>query len=153
VTSDEKAETTRIEEPRGKRLAFLSLAALGVVYGDIGTSPLYAIRECFHGIYAIEVTRANILGVLSLVLWALLIVVTLKYLSYIMRADNRGEGGVIALTALISPQRRTRSGRILLLGALGLFGASLLYGDGMITPSRASPSRRPFSRPTLSRSR
>jgi KUP system potassium uptake protein len=135
VTSDEKAETTRTEEPRGRRLAFLSLAALGVVYGDIGTSPLYAIRECFHGIYAIEVTRANILGVLSLVLWALLIVVTLKYLSYIMRADNRGEGGVIALTALISPQRRTRSGRILLLGALGLFGASLLYGDGMITPA------------------
>ena len=135
MTSDEKAETTRTEEPRGRRLAFLSLAALGVVYGDIGTSPLYAIRECFHGIYAIEVTRANILGVLSLVLWALLIVVTLKYLSYIMRADNRGEGGVIALTALISPQRRTRSGRILLLGALGLFGASLLYGDGMITPA------------------
>jgi KUP system potassium uptake protein len=135
VTSEGHAESTRTEEARGKRLAFLSLAALGVVYGDIGTSPLYAIRECFHGTYAIEVTRANILGVLSLVLWALLIVVTIKYLSYIMRADNRGEGGVIALAALISPQRRTSSGRILVLGALGLFGASLLYGDGMITPA------------------
>ncbi len=131
----EESESFRAEGPQGKRLAFLSLAALGVVYGDIGTSPLYAIRECFHGTYAIEVTRANILGVLSLVFWALLIVVTLKYLSCILRADNRGEGGVIALTALISPQMRTRSGRILVLGALGLFGASLLYGDGMITPA------------------
>ena len=120
---------------RGGRLAFLSLAALGVVYGDIGTSPLYAVRECFHGAYAIEVSRANILGVLSLIFWALLIVVTLKYLSYILRADNRGEGGVIALTALISPRRRTRPGRILFLGGLGLFGASLLYGDGAITPA------------------
>ncbi len=135
VTTPEKAEKNRAEEVRGKRLAFLSLAALGVVYGDIGTSPLYAVRECFHGTYAIEVNRANILGVLSLILWALLIVVTVKYLSYILRADNRGEGGVIALTALISPQRRTRSGRVLFLGALGLFGASLLYGDGMITPA------------------
>jgi KUP system potassium uptake protein len=135
VSTGNQAESTRGEQARGKRLAFLSLAALGVVYGDIGTSPLYAIRECFHGTYAIEVTPDNIVGVLSLVLWALLIVVTIKYLSYIMRADNRGEGGVIALTALISPQKRTRSGRILLLGALGLFGASLLYGDGMITPA------------------
>lgn len=132
---DNETEDARPEEARGKRLAFLTLAALGVVYGDIGTSPLYAIRECFHGTYAIDLNRANILGVLSLVLWALLIVVTLKYLTYILRADNRGEGGVIALTALISPQKRTRSGRILLLGALGLFGASLLYGDGMITPA------------------
>ncbi len=135
MTQDEHAGGSGSEEARGKRLAFLSLAALGVVYGDIGTSPLYAIRECFHGTYAIEVTRANILGVLSLVFWALLIVVTIKYLSYILRADNRGEGGVIALTALISPQKRTGSGRILFLGAIGLFGASLLYGDGMITPA------------------
>jgi len=135
VTTAEETDQTQPVDPRGGRLAFLSLGALGVVYGDIGTSPLYAIRECFHGTYAIEVNRANILGVLSLVLWALLIVVTVKYLSYILRADNRGEGGVIALTALISPQRRSRSGRILFLGALGLFGASLLYGDGMITPA------------------
>jgi KUP system potassium uptake protein len=135
VTTAGESDQAQIVEPRGRRLAFLSLAALGVVYGDIGTSPLYAIRECFDGTYAIETNRANILGVLSLVLWALLIVVTVKYLSYILRADNRGEGGIIALTALISPQRRTRSGRILFLGALGLFGASLLYGDGMITPA------------------
>jgi len=135
AVTGEESEDARVEEPRGKRLAFLSLAALGVVYGDIGTSPLYALRECFHGTYAIEVNRANILGVLSLVFWALLIVVTLKYLTFILRADNHGEGGVIALTALISPKKRTRSRHILLLGGLGLFGASLLYGDGMITPA------------------
>jgi hypothetical protein len=81
VTSEQQHDSAGSDEARGKRLAFLSLAALGVVYGDIGTSPLYAIRECFHGTYAIEVTRGNILGVLSLVLWALLIVVTIKYLS------------------------------------------------------------------------
>lgn len=131
----EETEGGDLKKPQGRRLALLSLAALGVVYGDIGTSPLYAIRECFHGTYAIEVNPTNVLGVLSLVFWALMIVVTVKYLLYILRADNRGEGGVIALTALISPQKRTGSGRILLLGALGLFGASLLYGDGMITPA------------------
>ncbi len=111
------------------------MAALGVVYGDIGTSPLYAIRECFYGEYGIPVTTDNVLGVLSLVLWALIIVVTAKYLTFILRADNNGEGGVIALTALVRPEGRRRRGLSFVLVTLGLFGASLLYGDGMITPA------------------
>ncbi|MCG6925665.1 MAG: potassium transporter Kup [Acidobacteria bacterium] len=113
----------------------LCLAALGVVYGDIGTSPLYAIRECFYGEYGIEPSRANVLGVLSLVFWSLLLVVSGKYLTFILRADNNGEGGVIALLALVRPERRTRNRQRLALVAVGLFGASLLYGDGMITPA------------------
>lgn len=114
---------------------FLSLAALGVVYGDIGTSPLYAIRECFHGEYGIAVTPANILGVLSLMFWALMLIVSIKYLLFIMRADNRGEGGVIALTALVSGRRKPAGHRRWIFLGVGLFAASLLYGDGMITPA------------------
>lgn len=118
-----------------KHLATLSLAALGVVFGDIGTSPLYAIRECFHGEYSIPVTTDNVLGVLSLLVWAILIIVTLKYLTFIMKADNEGEGGILALTSLIiSHSKKNRSQRWFLVG-IGLFGASLLYGDGMITPA------------------
>ena len=127
--------TAEADAPTGKRLARLCLAALGVVYGDIGTSPLYAIRECFFGEYAIPVTTHNVLGVLSLVLWALIIVVTVKYLSFILRADNNGEGGVIALLALVLPHGKSRRGLTFVLVTLGLFGASLLYGDGMITPA------------------
>ena len=117
-----------------RRLAKLSLAALGVVFGDIGTSPLYAIRECFHGDYGIPVTPGNVLGVLSLMFWALILIVTLKYLTFVVRADNHGEGGVIALTALLRHVQiapRYRAG----LAAIGLFAACLLYGDGMITPA------------------
>jgi KUP system potassium uptake protein len=127
------------EQPRGRRLAVLSLAALGVVYGDIGTSPLYAVRECFHGEFGVEPTPANVLGVLSLVFWALAIVVSVKYLTFVLRADNHGEGGVIALAALIRPARTEGDGagatgrKALLL--VGLFAAALLYGDGMITPA------------------
>lgn len=111
------------------------LAALGVVYGDIGTSPLYALRECFRGPHAVEPTGANVLGVLSLVTWSLIVVISVKYLILIMRADNQGEGGILALLALVSrPVPAARTGpRLLLL--LGLFGAALLYGDGMITPA------------------
>jgi KUP system potassium uptake protein len=118
---------------RTSRLPFLILAALGVVYGDIGTSPLYALRECFTGPHAIDVTQANVLGVLSLITWSLVIVVSVKYLLFVMRADNAGEGGILALVALV----RTRGGRGGRAGliALGLFGAALLYGDGMITPA------------------
>jgi len=123
------------EEPAGKRLALLSLAALGVVYGDIGTSPLYAIRECFHGEYGIDPTPENVLGVLSLMFWALVLVVSVKYLSLVMRADNRGEGGVIALTALVSHPANLPRGSGLVFVGFGLFAASLLYGDGMITPA------------------
>ncbi len=124
--------------PTGKRLAFLSLAALGVVYGDIGTSPLYALKECFRSEYGIAPTQANVYGVLSLLVWTLIVVVCVKYLVFIMRADNRGEGGILALLALImqdttAPNRRRRP-RVWL-AALGIFGAALLYGDGMITPA------------------
>ena len=85
----------------GRRLARLSIAALGVVFGDIGTSPLYAIRECFHGEYGIAVSPANVLGVLSLMFWSLVMIVTFKYLIFVFRADNQGEGGGMVLTALI----------------------------------------------------
>jgi KUP system potassium uptake protein len=123
------------ESLSGRKLAAVSLAALGVVFGDIGTSPLYAIRECFHGEYGIAVTQGNVLGVLSLVFWALLLVVSLKYLVFIMRADNDGEGGVLALTALVRPKRGVRGVAQWALVAMGLFAACLLYGDGMITPA------------------
>lgn len=117
------------------KLFRLSLAALGVVFGDIGTSPLYAVRECFHGDYGIAATPANILGVLSLMFWALMMIVSVKYLAFVLTADNHGEGGVIALTALIRPRTaRTRATRWILV-AMGLFAACLLYGDGMITPA------------------
>jgi KUP system potassium uptake protein len=122
--------------PRSPReLGALSLAALGVVYGDIGTSPLYAMRECVSGAHGVPPTPENVLGILALVTWALILVVTLKYLFFIMRADNDGEGGILALYALIMPRRETVSGSATaLLLLLGLFGAGLLYGDGVITP-------------------
>jgi KUP system potassium uptake protein len=121
--------------PRGQRLYSLILGALGVVYGDIGTSPLYALRESFHSAHGIAPTTANVLGVLSLVVWALIIVITFKYLVFILRADNRGEGGVLALTSLVTPLQQRPRGTRLLLVLLGLFGTSLLYGDGIITPA------------------
>ncbi|HEY7681275.1 MAG TPA: KUP/HAK/KT family potassium transporter [Gemmatimonadales bacterium] len=116
----------------GKALAGLVLAALGVVYGDIGTSPLYALKECFGRQHGIPPTPANILGVLSLILWSLNFVVSYKYIAQVLRADNRGEGGILALLALVKGsggRRRT------VLVMLGLFGAALLYGDGVITPA------------------
>jgi KUP system potassium uptake protein len=124
--------------PRGKRLAVLTLTALGVVYGDIGTSPLYAIRECFNqGAYGVAPTAANVYGVLSLVLWSLIAIVSIKYIVFILRANNRGEGGILALLALLLQQRDRKRGswRFPVFVALGLFGASLLYGDGIITPA------------------
>ena len=115
----------------------LSVGALGVVYGDIGTSPLYAMREAFHAASDLSVTRANVLGVLSLMFWALVIIVSVKYLIFVLRADNSGEGGIMALTALILPPNRRIKVRGLhrVLILLGLFGTALLYGDGMITPA------------------
>ncbi|MEI7703424.1 MAG: potassium transporter Kup [Deltaproteobacteria bacterium] len=115
-------------------MAALALGALGVVYGDIGTSPLYALKESFQGPHGVPLTPANVLGVLSLVVWAMTFVVTFKYLTFVMRADNRGEGGILALMALVSQQETTKRGRRTLL-VLGLFGAALLYGDGVITPA------------------
>ncbi len=114
-----------------------ALAALGVVYGDIGTSPLYALRECFHLSQGLSVTLPTITGLLSLIIWALLLVVTVKYLLFVMRADNQGEGGILALMAL-GQRHREESAFPLRIGpviALGLLGASLVYGDGIITPA------------------
>ncbi len=161
-------------EQSSRRIGALALGALGVVYGDIGTSPLYALRESFHNSgNHLEVSEANVLGVLSLVFWALIIIITIKYLAFVMRADNQGEGGILALTALITPSREPDSGGTVrrnakvrtngteamdgngaAIGAhneatqrrrkararwalvlFGLFGTSLLYGDGMITPA------------------
>ena len=116
-------------------IAALSLAALGVVYGDIGTSPIYALRESLHGPHSVVPTPENVLGVLSLILWALVLVISVKYLAFVMRADNCGEGGMIALTALVMPASTRARRRHPVLVLLGLFGASLLYGDSMITPA------------------
>ena len=118
---------------RGAFLA-LSLTALGVVYGDIGTSPLYALKECFAGLHSIPATHENVLGVMSLVFWSINFVVSFKYVSFVLRADNRGEGGILALLALISPRSKPLGPRAVLI-SLGLFGAALLYGDGVITPA------------------
>jgi KUP system potassium uptake protein len=121
--------------PRGRYLFVLSLAALGVVYGDIGTSPLYALRECFHGPHAIAPTPQNILGVLSLIFWSLIIVISIKYLVFVLRADNHGEGGILSLTALATPIKPSGRSEHTFLIMLGIFGAALLYGDGVITPA------------------
>ncbi|WP_292999932.1 potassium transporter Kup [Nevskia sp.] len=121
---------------RGDRKTLsLGIAALGVVYGDIGTSPIYALRECFFGEHSIEASSANVHGVLSLITWALILIVTLKYLAIVMRADNRGEGGTIALVALLNPWRSRPGSTRNILMMVGLFGAALLYGDGAITPA------------------
>lgn len=115
-------------------LAGLSLAALGIVYGDIGTSPLYALRECFHPGHGVAPTHDNVMGVLSLIVWSLIVVISIKYIVFVMRADNHGEGGILALMAL-ARTRGGRSFRYAVLVSLGLFGSALLYGDGMITPA------------------
>ncbi len=132
-------------EEGNRRTLTLAFVALGVVFGDIGTSPLYALKECFTGEHAaLPLTPSNVLGVLSLILWSLVLVVGVKYVAFVMRADNAGEGGILALLALLVPQRRSlmpkstenrgRRRRALAV-ALGLFGAALLYGDGVITPA------------------
>ena len=126
--------TSSSSPPRGRHLAALSLVALGVVFGDIGTSPLYALRECFHGPHAITPTPEHVLGVLSLIFWALVIIVSIKYLVFVLRADNGGEGGVLALTALATPISPSGRNERAVLLSIGIFGAALLYGDGLITP-------------------
>jgi len=138
--NETKAAATPPGEAPGtfKRTALLAMGAVGVVYGDIGTSPLYAMRECFTGAHGLTPTPENVLGVLSLIVWSLIISVSVKYLAFVLRADNRGEGGILALMALVS-QRHKGSGaphparaKLLL---MGIFGAALLYGDGIITPA------------------
>ncbi len=129
--------------PRGRELALASLGALGVVYGDIGTSPLYAIKECLawhpegkFSPHAVEPTMFNVLGVLSLMFWALVLVICVKYLVFVLRADNRGEGGILALAALVQDSNgNARPGRLAVPILLGLFGTGLLFGDGAITPA------------------
>ncbi len=118
-----------------RQLLLLGLAALGVVYGDIGTSPLYALRECFHGPHPVPPTPDNVIGILSLIFWALTLVISTKYLLFLMRADNRGEGGILALLALLTPKHHLSTNQRRLILPLGMFGAALLYGDGVITPA------------------
>ena len=116
-------------------MSALVVGAIGVVYGDIGTSPLYTLREAFHGSHALPLTSANVLGVLSVIFWALVIVVTVKYVTLVLRADNHGEGGVLALTALVSRGLEGQPRRRWWLVGFGIFGAAMFYGDGMITPA------------------
>src|SRR4051812_12252434 len=121
--SSEMAGTVESHGPRAdttRAFAKLALGAVGVVYGDIGTSPLYAIKECFNGVHGVAADTNNVLGVLSLVFWSLTLVVVVKYLSFIMRADNRGEGGILALLALVIPKSGAATGRSGLV-LLGLF--------------------------------
>lgn len=113
----------------------LAIAAMGVVYGDIGTSPLYTMKEVFNGPHAVAVTPENLLGILSLIFWALTITVTFKYVMFITRADNRGEGGIMALTALALRTRHAGPHLLWLLSVLGIFGAAMFYGDAVITPA------------------
>jgi KUP system potassium uptake protein len=134
--TDEVAESPHHKAaPTGRRLFSLSLLALGIVYGDIGTSPLYAMRECFYGSHPVALNQANVFGVLSLIFWSLVIVVTIKYHVYVLRFDNRGEGGILALMGLVGMNKTRGPAVRRTLLVLGVFGASLLYGDGMITPA------------------
>ncbi|HEX6827946.1 MAG TPA: KUP/HAK/KT family potassium transporter, partial [Burkholderiales bacterium] len=115
-------------------LPALALAALGVVYGDIGTSPLYTIKEVFTSPHhPLPVTPENVLGILSLILWSLIIVVSVKYVGFVMRADNRGEGGIMALIALALRDAEGNPRREKFVVIIGILGAAMFYGDGMIT--------------------
>jgi len=125
---------SQVKTEQGGRLPILALAALGVVYGDIGTSPLYALKEVFAGAHPVPISAANIMGILSLVFWSLVIVVSIKYVVFIMRADNRGEGGIIALMALALRKVENPRARVAIMLA-GIAGAALFYGDGVITPA------------------
>ncbi len=124
-----------VVEPHSQSFKVLAIAVLGVVYGDIGTSPIYALRETFAGKHPIPVSPDNVLGVLSLIFWTLILVISLKYMIFVLRADNRGEGGTFALMALLNPDsNQDRRGRRVLI-LLGILGASMLYGGAMITPA------------------
>ena len=116
-------------------LTALALGAIGVVFGDIGTSPLYALKECVSKEHGVPPSPDNVYGLLSLIFWALTMVVTVKYLTFITRADNHGEGGILALLALVPERLRESQRGVRLLAAMVLFGAALLYGDGIITPA------------------
>ena len=124
--SDAKHNTER-------SLAALAIGAVGVVYGDVGTSPLYTMKEVFGGTHPVPVTPESVLGILSLIFWSIILVISVKYAWFIMRADNRGEGGTMALIALVLRGFPEDNRKRWLLMGLGIFGASLFYGDGMIT--------------------
>ncbi|MDD2723137.1 MAG: potassium transporter Kup [Methylovulum sp.] len=124
---------TNAHEPSGGLLA-LMLGAIGVVYGDVGTSPLYTMKEIFNGPHAVAATPENVLGILSLIFWSLILVISIKYVLFVMRANNRGEGGIMALMALALRHRNQERQRNIII-ALGLFGTALFYGDGIITPA------------------
>ena len=130
-TSGSAPPVTPQHQPR----ALLALAVLGVVYGDIGTSPIYALRECFSPGNGVDISTGNVLGILSLIFWTLVLVISLKYMVFVLRANNRGEGGTFALLALLRPDRDKGSARRRALMLLGIIGASMLYGGAMITPA------------------
>ena len=124
-----------MHNPHKGALPALAFAALGVVYGDIGTSPLYTLKEVFAGHHPISPTPEHVFGILSLVLWSLVLVVSIKYVAFVMRADNRGEGGIMALIALALSHAKGRPGRERLVIIIGILGAAMFYGDGMVTPA------------------
>lgn len=123
------------EQGYNKKLAALCLGALGIVFGDIGTSPLYALRECFGPHYGLSLNAENVVGILSLIFWTIVIMICLKYVAIILRADNKGEGGILSLMALATGSFLVEGRKRVLLVIIGVFGAALLYGDGMITPA------------------
>src|SRR4029450_568010 len=129
-----RSPAAAVADTRSDANAKLVLTALGVVFGDIGTSPLYAFRECLNPEHGIAVTQANILGLLSLILWSLVLIISVKYVAIVLRADNRGEGGVLALSTLLSSASKNWRmwGPV---SAVGVFGAALFFGDGFITPA------------------
>jgi KUP system potassium uptake protein len=131
----ERSFTEKTSQPQHRMSAALALAVLGVVYGDIGTSPIYALQQCFIGDHPLPVTRGNILGILSLVFWTLLLVISLKYMVYVLSNDNKGEGGIFALLALLRPNKNQSRWPRRLLILVGVVGAAALYGDSMITPA------------------
>ena len=124
-----------MSQPTKKNISALVLGAIGVVYGDIGTSPLYAMKETFAGHHPLAVVEGNILGVLSVMFWTIMVLVSVKYVAVIMRADNRGEGGSLALLALVSELTRESKRLRWVITLLGVFAAALFYGDSMITPA------------------
>src|SRR6266702_4919753 len=124
-----------VSKPGKPKLAALTLLALGVVYGDIGTSPLYAFKEALGGPHGLPLNQTNVLAVLSLMFWSLTLIVTLKYVAMMLRFDNRGEGGILALLALASKATRERPRLGWTIATAGIFGASLFYGDALLTPA------------------
>ena len=135
MSDDAKISISPEDEPKKTGRSVLVLAALGIVFGDIGTSPLYALRECFVGGHGIPLTPEHILGSVSLIFWFLVIIVSVKYVLFVMRADNKGEGGILALMALVHRIGPDRVKNLSLISLLGIIGAALLFSDGAITPA------------------